>query len=121
MATSSKSQKWVCACHRYCNGNPRIVSKSVYYRHFADTNEEDHSRIKASKALSLDAVTLMISTRPQATTSGSGTNREGPIKQANSPEPDGMGLRKHMRGPDKENVPPEVRVLFIVQNNSNIS
>ena len=57
------AKQFVCVCHRYCNGQPRLLSEATFYRHLAEAEQDEYHTIEAVKAVSLDAAHMMLARR----------------------------------------------------------
>lgn len=60
-SSPSRSKRCVCVCRRYCNGQPRLLSESTFYRHLANAKEDESINIKAARGMSIDAARLLVS------------------------------------------------------------
>ena len=130
----------VCVCHKHCNGRPCILPSMTYYRHLADADEDEQTRIRAASMMSLDAAHLVVSNTPNLTSTqsnalpaaGSGSSMmsqsaqrmaalQGLAKRAHEASDSQRRIGKRRCARNKENVPLEVRCFIYLQNSVKIS
>ena len=57
------AKQLVCMCHRYCKGQPRLLSETTFYRHLSEVEEDERHKLEAIKAASLDAARMILTSR----------------------------------------------------------
>ena len=72
--SSDRVHQLVCMCQKYCKGQPRLVSKVTFYRHYAEARDKEQSQLDYMKmktledahaSLACEAIRLLLNDRHQ--------------------------------------------------------
>ena len=78
--SDTRGNQRVCVCRKYCDGQPRLLSKTTFYRHLAEAEQDEQNRLHSIKMKTLEAAHASLVHEHVRLPLGNGPQQAGPSR-----------------------------------------